>query len=429
MISKKQKILITAISLVAFSFLSFAYAMETDLPQIGGTKPDETTKLPDYINYLFNFAIAIAGIVALGVIVWSGIKILMSPDQPETKKDARSKITGALLGIIILLASYLILTTINPQLAFIGFDKDLKPVSGIYLIKGEEREYVASDVSRIAIDGATTLEFLSTKDELISVFVYSEEDFKGTETEIKNPKENQDMVTQSSVGSPKSVILLWNRPGIYLYPETNYRGRPRYFNTGVSSLADYAFDKKTKSIRFVNALYETQYGAIFFTRSDSRGYCGFFSAREEIPDLSVSNDSYRHAIGNLDGGLSSFILFNTLKSSPGMVEFFSNTSCTGDSAPITLSTASLKYNPSLSKAFYSDDPSKPIQNNIMSFQINGNFGVLLTQYEDFGGRCQFFMKPSGSNCYSNIQSTYLWEETEWGGELKTGSWVIVPLGE
>jgi hypothetical protein len=76
----------------------------------------EGTSLPEYVKYIFNFAILIIGLIALGMLIYAGVRYLTSAGDPEKLKGARSQILAAFLGLIILLSSYLILTNINPQL-------------------------------------------------------------------------------------------------------------------------------------------------------------------------------------------------------------------------------------------------------------------------------------------------------------------------
>lgn len=92
--------------------------LEVKYPTILGVTPKtvEGTQLPEYVKYIFNFAIIIAGIIAFGVIVFGGVRWLTSAGDPTKLRDAKDQIFAAFLGLIILLSSYLILTTINPQL-------------------------------------------------------------------------------------------------------------------------------------------------------------------------------------------------------------------------------------------------------------------------------------------------------------------------
>jgi amino acid transporter len=91
--------------------------LEVNYPQIQGFKPETiATNLPQYVKYIFNFAIAIVGLTAFAVLVYAGLRYVTSTGHPEELKKSRKRILAAILGVLILLFSYLILTTINPQL-------------------------------------------------------------------------------------------------------------------------------------------------------------------------------------------------------------------------------------------------------------------------------------------------------------------------
>jgi hypothetical protein len=117
-----KKIIIA--SLILFFSLgigsSFAQKdLETEYPEVGGTRPETVaTSLPEYVKYIFNFAIWIAGALALVFIIIGGVKYLLSTGNPSLQGDARNQILSALLGLVIILSSYLLLTTINPELVF-----------------------------------------------------------------------------------------------------------------------------------------------------------------------------------------------------------------------------------------------------------------------------------------------------------------------
>lgn len=94
-----------------------ARELEIKYPPMRGLQPERVDfPITGYVKYIFNFAIAIVGLIALGVLIVSGIQYLTSAGEPETLKSAKSRIKSAFLGILILLFSYLILFTINPQL-------------------------------------------------------------------------------------------------------------------------------------------------------------------------------------------------------------------------------------------------------------------------------------------------------------------------
>jgi hypothetical protein len=426
--SKRRKFLIILASLfLIFICFSFVYALEIEYPAVKGQQPPtKETTFPEYVKYIFNFSIIITGVVAFGVLVSSGAKILFSPDDTETIKDAKNKMIGAFVGIVFLLGSYLILTTINPSLSGLSLEP-LKPVTGIYLFNSKgEKDYIPQSTPRITFD-ANRLEFLSTKDELSSIYIYSGENYKGSEAKIDNPKTSQNEVAGASVGSLKSIYFLWNKPGVYLYPKTNFEGRPFYSLSSVSGLPS-EFNKKVNSAKF-NEPKGVAYGAAFFTQSDYRGQCGFIVSTSETPNLSSGGNNYYHPVGNIDGGISSFALFNYGSNNQGSVTFYDSVNCTGNSKKVDIK-GSVEYNQVLGEGRAKFDNSDiPLGNHIMSFEINGNLGVVLTTENKFEGRCQLFFKPSGTTCFPSIVDSYLYDISTWIYGPKVGTYAVIPLAE
>ncbi len=68
------------------------------------------------IIYLFNFSLGMAAVLAFIVIVAAGIKMVESRGNPSETQDAKQKIINSLIGLTVLLTSYILLTTINPDL-------------------------------------------------------------------------------------------------------------------------------------------------------------------------------------------------------------------------------------------------------------------------------------------------------------------------
>ncbi len=94
--------------------------LELDYPTIPGVtivpKNVEETSLPEYIDYIFNLALWVVGLIAFGALVYGGFRYITSMGNPASMGDAKSQIFAGILGLIILVSSYLVLTTINPQL-------------------------------------------------------------------------------------------------------------------------------------------------------------------------------------------------------------------------------------------------------------------------------------------------------------------------
>jgi len=77
--------------------------------------------LPNLIKYIYLFAVGICGAIALASILFGAIKYIGAAGNSSRISDAKEQIVSAILGVVILLSSYLILYTINPDLVTLGF--------------------------------------------------------------------------------------------------------------------------------------------------------------------------------------------------------------------------------------------------------------------------------------------------------------------
>lgn len=130
------------LTLTLASFSS-AQELETNYPTVSGaqTPTSINTSLPGYIRYIFNFSIWIAGFIAFCAVFYGGVKHLISAGDPTLMADARDQIFAGILGLIIVLSSYIILFNINPQLVLLRVDIEGKSpgaagdIPGVYLCK------------------------------------------------------------------------------------------------------------------------------------------------------------------------------------------------------------------------------------------------------------------------------------------------------
>jgi len=93
--------------------------LEIKYPQlIPGVPPPTSPKtdLPVYVRYIYVFILVIGGFATLLMLVIGGVRYVYSAGNLERIKDAKNQIYTAILGLVILLCSFLILYTINPQL-------------------------------------------------------------------------------------------------------------------------------------------------------------------------------------------------------------------------------------------------------------------------------------------------------------------------
>jgi len=85
--------------------------------------------LPLYIMAIYNYGLAIVGILATLVLMGGGLLWLTSGGDAGKITQAKELITGSVSGVIILVVAWIILNTINPNLV------NFKPIETIYIIK------------------------------------------------------------------------------------------------------------------------------------------------------------------------------------------------------------------------------------------------------------------------------------------------------
>lgn len=185
------------------SFISFALAqdLEVEYPEIGGIKPETVQSgLPEYVKYVFNFAIAIAGLIALGALILGGFLYFTSTGKPEKLKNAKDQIFAAVLGLTILFSSYLILTTINPQLLIFDFpplgpiiSPDTKPLPPV---KTEGLSLIVEELplGQAAKKGLWEKE----RTEELEYFIIEFENFLNQETKLDDPELKNDVFKRIS---------------------------------------------------------------------------------------------------------------------------------------------------------------------------------------------------------------------------------------
>ena len=107
--------------------LALAQALELKYPSIPGAPLSEKPLLPEFIKYLYNFSIIIAGLVAFFSLVYGGFRYMISTGEPSAMADAREQVWAGFLGLLILLGSFLLLNIVNPQLTVLHLSKEAVP--------------------------------------------------------------------------------------------------------------------------------------------------------------------------------------------------------------------------------------------------------------------------------------------------------------
>ncbi len=74
-----------------------------------------STDLPHLIAWFYYAIVGLSGFAAFIMIVWGGIGWMTSSGNPSKTTDAKDRIQKALLGLLLVLASFLILQVVNPD--------------------------------------------------------------------------------------------------------------------------------------------------------------------------------------------------------------------------------------------------------------------------------------------------------------------------
>lgn len=155
----KFTLLVVSVAFLLISNTAQIFAIELIVPiptpeQPGGIKKIDSPA--EYIQTLFQFGIGIGFLLAVGTIVFGGIVYIVQQGNIAKQLDAKEMILNAIWGLVLLLGSVLILTTINPNLTTLGLpnlkDVKIKPISGpssASYFKPESQEKLTENVSGI----------------------------------------------------------------------------------------------------------------------------------------------------------------------------------------------------------------------------------------------------------------------------------------
>jgi hypothetical protein len=95
------------------------FAQKLNIPGITGTiegpkgfKP-EFTNLSSVITQIIPILFSVAGIFLLVFLLWGGLEYMLSMGDPKKAEKARGKITSAIIGFVIIFASYWIVQLID----------------------------------------------------------------------------------------------------------------------------------------------------------------------------------------------------------------------------------------------------------------------------------------------------------------------------
>lgn len=346
-----------------------AKELEVGYPELGieGVKVPKTTKTPieEYIRYIFALSIRIAGFIAFGVMVYGGIRYLISAGSPGAIAEARKTIFGGFLGIIILLSSHIILRTINPQILSTKIEKEQTIYCGVCTFDPEPAEAQIDCNRSITItdaDGSQTT-------------IEGTEEWNETCKELLDPyrKAGVYLIGEGSV----SKELVWINGSLSeltnLYNEAKNREKETIdLNDRVQSIR---FGRNNEKVIYGDAKEPDQYCAILFEYGDFEGAARVICEETGSPVYSV--EGVRNDYSGIVHGASSILVFQLDKSVTGKVTPYTEPGFQGESNHFDFKAGD---NPIM--AFHPFSSDLRFFHEVYSIDIEGNILVLLCG-EDF----------------------------------------------
>jgi uncharacterized protein (DUF736 family) len=122
-------ILIFLFLVAGFSFVQAQFDTATGVPvNLVADYPEfvSTPSIAGMISKIYTYALSIAGILAIVMIVYGGISYALQPGNSAKQSDAKDIMQSAVWGIVLLAGAYVILRAINPDLVILrdpGFTK------------------------------------------------------------------------------------------------------------------------------------------------------------------------------------------------------------------------------------------------------------------------------------------------------------------
>jgi len=309
--SKKILIILIFASVLIGSFCFAQRKLEIIYPTAPGAETPTTVKtaLPEYLKYVFTFAIMIAGLLAFGALIYGGFSYLTSAGDPSKMKDGQDQIIAGILGLIIVLSSFLILNTINPQLVLPGGalqpgeagiriytvdsccetapDKSLCEDENSFKLTTEVPDLTDPDLNLEKFQEIASIKFLGAPGSL-DVTLWEKENFDptGASKTIYYPFGDTEPCKKSGIdftlATYKSISLDWHTPGVYLYANNDCTGDDyKIYQSSSATLPE--FDNKTQSIKFIygdkdpkSGEYKAKYAAILHEKENFMGEAALF---------------------------------------------------------------------------------------------------------------------------------------------------------
>lgn len=351
---------------------------------VRGVAPPESTRtfLPRYIIYIYTSAIALGGIISLISLLYGGFKYLTSAGNPGKMSDAKDQLIAGIIGLVVILGSYLFLNEIDPRLTEIARPFIEPARKGIIIYSDEqcgqgangypeardlpaEIRYMAMESTSSGLrdpqnrsQGFPIQSFFSFNDATeISVFFYESYDCTGVplDTPGHNPlaaamqNKNSCVSFTSTIDNVQCVRLLYRIPGVWLFGyewgnpleplEVNCGGRSCIFENYRSSSETLSSEMEGVGVASVGIVKDVRagehYGAILYgeegglMKSKGGGWAHIF-----LPSSDFGHDVTVYNVTNLRAkSITVFLIPNSPTNASDEFEICRNARCASEWDP------------------------------------------------------------------------------------------------
>ena len=276
-------------------------------PTIAGKTVTAETKLPDFMVYLFNAGMILGFGSVIISLALAGVMYILSPIDPgaEFLSRAKDRVSGAISGLLVLILTYLIITTINPQLSVFKPSDPLetpqisqteKTAPGVYLYKDSGCSNKDADVyaSNVGDLGSLRKDVNSVKivpdsdnDTYYFSILYETINFQGKCQYINPDNSCQRTSLSASSASIYKYNFDPNGDGVYFYRKSYFNQEGGYLFISNDDIGDLnrrgPYANKLDQLQFIGVPEEEQ----DCIKYDDKGKC----AERAIPTLAGENIS------------------------------------------------------------------------------------------------------------------------------------------
>lgn len=326
---KKYKFLkLSLFFIIFFIFNSGGYVLAKNDPS-----------LPDAIKNVFDWGIGIVALLASISFAAGAIQFFAFGENPEQKKGAKDRMLGSILGMILMLISYLIMNTINPKIESLGLE-GLGGVPGIFYTNGNPTQDKPAPLQEAVSDTVKDLGFTGIKytcagdpkDAIpLLIWFYPKTYFRDDNENFYNTSVVEVECGKTAEIKGKSFKMSFKYPGVYFYFKDDCNGAmTEAFNSDITPIPEQ-YKGKIKSFKIVwdRENYIKKGYMTYVILKDNQDLtavsnCSDPIYTEKCHKITMENVTSAHIFqggGNVDNAVETYLGF--YRNASGYVNFYS----------------------------------------------------------------------------------------------------------